>query len=204
MTRFFTAAALALVWASPLPAQGTPMSNTSGFSLGLSVNVSSVNSADLTDGRENGAGLGLSLGYGFTRHFSILLDGTAAAMPDDWMLSHGDLLGRWTFGTPMQQARPFVEGGFTTWMGTEENAVLDPTDPNSPRGDLELSGAGFTLGGGVHYFFSPKWAFTGDVRFTTGEFDEIKFQNVSVSGLNADATSMRLILGFNWFPMRGR
>jgi hypothetical protein len=56
----------------------------------------------------------------------------------------------------------------------------------------------------LHYFFSPKWAFTGNVRFTTGEFDEIKFQNVSVSGLNSDATSARLILGFSWFPMRAR
>lgn len=40
--------------------------------------------------------------------------------------------------------------------------------------------------------------------WTVGEFSTIKFENVSVDGLNMDATSTRFNLGISWFPMLSR
>ena len=39
----------------------------------------------------------------------------------------------------------------------------------------------------------------GGLRFTKGEFNKIRFENVSVDGFDIDATSARLNVGVTWF-----
>ena len=70
--------------------------------------------------------------------------------------------------------------------------------------DVEVSGSGFSFGGGFLYFFNPKWALDVGLNVTTGEFDTVKFDNISISGFEIDATSARLKVGVTWFPMSGR
>ena len=57
--------------------------------------------------------------------------------------------------------------------------------------DVEITGAGFTLGGGLLYFFNRSLGFSTDLKWTTGEFDKVKVGRVSVDGLDIDATSSR-------------
>ena len=58
-----------------------------------------------------------------------------------------------------------------------------------------------SLGGGMEYFIAPKWALGGTFKWTTGEFTQVKFDNITVDGLAIDATSARFNLGFSWYPM---
>jgi hypothetical protein len=58
---------------------------------------------------------------------------------------------------------PFVEGAFTGWVGSQ-----DDVDFGNGSGDLEISGAGFTLGGGFLYFFNSRVALNTGVKWTKG------------------------------------
>jgi hypothetical protein len=42
------------------------------------------------------------------------------------------------------------------------------------------------------------------LRWTTGEFSTVEFNNVSIDGFELDATSTRLNLGVTWRPMVGK
>jgi len=70
--------------------------------------------------------------------------------------------------------------------------------------DLEISGGGFTFGGGVKYHVAPAWALGASLRWTVGEFSTVKVNNVSVDGFEIDATSTRLTVGVTWRPMLAR
>ncbi|MGH7696305.1 MAG: outer membrane beta-barrel protein [Gemmatimonadaceae bacterium] len=176
---------------------GPGNSGAKGFFLGLSLHGSSLTADDLDSDTQNGGGLQLQLGWGFTPKLAIFLDGSAASMDSDgesWILSHGDLGLRYHFASPGKSFVPFVEGAFTGWVGSQ-----DDVDFGTGTGDLEISGAGFTLGGGFLYFFNSRVALNAGVKWTKGEFDKVTFENVSVEGLDIDATSARLNLGITWF-----
>jgi Outer membrane protein beta-barrel domain len=182
-----------------LLAQGTSgPANVKGFSLGIALNGSAISSDEVADGTDSGGGLTLGLGYGFTPRLLLFLDGTAASIRADgesWVLAHGDLGLRFHFTAPGRGFTPFVEGAFTTRTGTQENIeFLD-----GETADLEISGPGFTAGAGFLYFFSPRTALSTGLRWTTGEFTTVKFGNVSVDGLDLDATSTRVNIGLTWF-----
>jgi hypothetical protein len=176
---------------------GPGSAGAKGFFLGLALNGSALTADDLDSDTENGGGLQLQLGWGFSPKLAIFLDGSAASMDADgesWILSHGDLGLRYHFAGPGKSFVPFVEGAFTGWVGSQ-----DDVDFGNGTGDLEISGAGFTLGGGFLYFFNSRVALNTGVKWTKGEFDKVKFQNVSVEGLDIDATSARLNIGLTFF-----
>jgi len=176
---------------------GPGSSGAKGFFLGLSLNGSALTADDLDSDTQNGGGLQLQLGWGFNPKLAIFLDGSAASMDADgesWILSHGDLGLRYHFAGAGKSFVPFVEGAFTGWVGSQ-----DDVDFGNGTGDLEISGAGFTLGGGFLYFFNSRVALNTGVKWTKGEFDKVKFENVSVEGLDIDATSARLNVGITWF-----
>ncbi len=52
------------------------------------------------------------------------------------------------------------------------------------------------------YYATPGLAITGGLKLTMGEFSDIEFRNVTVSGLDTDAFSTRLNIGVAWFPKR--
>lgn len=201
-------AALALVLgATATSAQGTPRSNTTGLFLGLDLNASSIESDDLDIDRESGGGATLRIGYGFSRLFSLYLEGAAANIESEgesFPLAHGELGVRFHFGREAQAFIPYVDLGFTQRSVTADDWVLDL--PNGPvQGELEVSGSGLSFGGGVLYFLNPNGALNLGLKFTAGEFDTVRFNNVSVSGVaEADATTTRINLGISWFPMSRR
>jgi hypothetical protein len=176
---------------------GPGNSGAKGFFLGLALNGSALTADDLDSDTENGGGLQLSLGWGFTPKLALFLDGSAASMDsegDSWILSHGDLGLRYHFASAGKSFVPFVEGAITGLVGSQEDI-----DFGNGRGDLEISGGGFTLGGGFLYFFTPRVALNAGLKWTKGEFNKVKFENVSVEGLDIDATSARLNVGLTFF-----
>ena len=209
---FVTLLSSAAMLAPPLAAQGMPGArdprvNTSGFFLGLGLGISSLESDDLTDGTESGGGLALALGYGFTPRFTLLLEAAAASLDaeegEEVALGHFDIGARYHFLMQRRRVVPFVEVAFTGRALLQEDAIVVTDEGDSFEGDLEISGGGFTVGGGVLYYLNPRWALTGTLKFTGGEFSEVKVGRVSVSGFELDASTTRLFLGANWYP-RGR
>jgi opacity protein-like surface antigen len=199
-------ACAALVAAAPLAAQQTtvPASSTKGFFIGAHLNGSSVTGDDFSDGdSESGPGVGIQLGFGFTRQLAIVLDGTGAGLDVDGEtvgLGHFDVGLRYAFTGPTRRFVPFVEAAFTGRALEQSDVDLD----DGETGDVTFSGTGFTLGGGVQYYVAPKWAVGAGLKWTTGEFDTVKVDNVSVSDLGIDAKSARINFGVTWYPMAGR
>lgn len=169
-----------------------------GWFLGVALNGNSISADDLNDDRENGGGLLLQAGFGFNPQLALFLEGSAAAMQSEgessWLLSHGDFGLRYHFASAGRSFVPFIDGAFTAWSGLDDDADL-----GGEPGELEISGQGFTLGGGFLYFFNRRLALLGNLKFTKGEFNKVRFENVSVEGFDIDATSARITVGLSWF-----
>lgn len=190
------------------PAEGATASraNTSGFFVGLALNGSAIRADDLSSSIESGGGLSLQLGWGFTKNVALFLDGSAAQIASDagnYDLAHFDIGARWHFVSPSRALVPFLEVAVTGRAAGQDNVLLYDDFGNAYQGDLSIAGSGFSLGGGLQYFVAPKWALGGSLEWTTGEFSRVRFDNVTVDGLQLDATSSRFNLGFTWYPMGG-
>ena len=185
----------------------TPRANTEKLMLSLALGGASLYSEDLEKERHSGGGFSGQVGWGFTRLFTLLVDASGAVMDQDedneFVLVHFDLLGRFNFNNGRRAWVPFVEGGISARVAGQDNTVV--IGDNGPQQvNLEISGGGITLGGGIQYYVAPAWALGASLRWTTGEFSTVKFNNVSIDGFELDATSTRLNLGVTWRPMVGK
>lgn len=212
MRRLIIVAALALLTALPAMAQqpaaaGIRRSNTSKLLLEVAANGSGVSLDDFSDGTESGAGLTLRVGYGFTPKFAGVIDITSAEIQDDfegYTLTQADIGIRYHFANASRAFVPYLETAASVFIMWQENVAFENDQGESVTGDLDISGTGFTLGGGLLYFFSQKWALSGGFKWTKGSFDEVTLGNVTVSGLDLNATTTRFNLGVAWFPMLPR
>lgn len=183
-----------------------PKANTEKLTLSLALGGSSIYSDELEKERESGGGFSAQLGWGFTRLFTLAVGASGATMgsgDDQFVMVHFDLLSRFNFTSPRRAWVPFVEGGVSARVAGQDNIVV--VGDNGPQEvNLEISGGGITFGGGVEYYVAPAWALGANLRWTTGEFSTVKFNNVSIDGFELDATTTRLNLGVSWHPMLGK
>lgn len=198
--RFFAIPGVLVLFALSAGAQ-SPRAATKGFFAGLGLHGTAIQIEDLSDDRESGGGATIKLGYGFTRLFALYVEGSAASLNTDndenWTLSHFDIGARFSLGGPASAVVPYLQAAVSGRAGTRDDVIIQGS--TTPR-DLEISGAGFTAGGGLLIFFHPAWAFDADLKFTVGEFSTIKYGNVSVDGFEIDATSTRFNVGVSWHP----
>ena len=183
-----------------------PRTNTSNLLLGLSLNGSSIRADDLNASSESGAGLAGQLGWGFTKNFALVVDASAArieSLDGDFDLGHVDVSGRWHFVSKSHGLVPFLEVGYSGRAAMKQDVVLADEMGNTYTGDLKILGGGISAGAGLEYFIAQKWALGGSFKWTTGQFNRVQFDNVSVEGFELDATSARFNLGFSWYPIRG-
>ena len=192
--------------ASAQQAEPALRSNTEKLMLSLALGGTSIKSDDLDNESESGGGFSLQAGWGFTRLFTLLVDASGAVLGDDddeFVLVHFDLLGRFNFASPQRAWVPYVEGGVSARVAGQDDIEVDGPNGNEEV-DLEISGGGFTFGGGVQYHIRPTVALGAGLRWTVGEFSTVKVNNVSVEGFEIDATSTRLMFGVTWRPMLPR
>lgn len=209
-TALFMLAALWLT-AAPLASQTVvertaEASSTRGLFLGLHLNGSAISMDEPDTDMESGGGFGLQLGYGFTPRLAVVLDGTGAMMSSsagDYSLGHFDIALRYAFTHATRRFAPFLEVGYSGRAAVQDDVTISAGGYYG-RGDLSISGTGLTLGGGAQYYLSPRVALGAGLKWTTGEFSTVKFDNVSVDGLELDATSTRFNVGLTWYPMAGR
>lgn len=184
----------------------TLRSNTSRLFLEVAANGSGISVDDLSDGTETGGGLTFRIGYGFTPKFALTIDGTAASIggdQDSYILAQGEFAVRYHFAEPTRAFVPFLELGWAVLSASQENVILDDGTGGAPlTGDVEISGTGFTFGGGFLYFLNPRWAFSTGIKLTRGSFSDVTVQNITVSGLDMNTTTSRVNIGIAWFPMK--
>jgi hypothetical protein len=202
-------------FASPAPpapapkraeARPHPRTNTSGLMLGLAFDASSIRSDDLNSSTESGPGAAALIGWGVTKNFAFILDVSGArisSLAGDYDLGHVDIGGRWHF-VNRSAFVPFAEVGYAGRAATKQGAILSDGQGNTYTGDLSILGAGVSVGGGLEYFPTPGLALGGAFKWTSGQFTRVRFDNVTVDGLQVDATSARFNLGVTWYPMGRR
>ncbi len=208
----------ALLMAAPVTAQSSDIVKTKGLMFGLHLNGSSIASADEDNAgnsdkdRQSGGGLGAQVGWGFAKWFMLYTGFDAAKVEmkgvtgvndddlgGDYALIHGDIGARFSFPSPKHGFAPYLNAALTARAATGE--VLNE--------DVSISGGGVTLGGGLMYFFTPKWALDVGVQFSTGKFTEVKVGAIKIDldelGADVDNTnSARINLGVKFFPHFGR
>ncbi|MEQ1730231.1 MAG: outer membrane beta-barrel protein, partial [Vicinamibacterales bacterium] len=179
---------------------GTRKSATDRFWLGVGLEGNGILANDaLNSGTDSGAGLGISLGYGFTPRWSIysVLSGasmTASDFSGTYALGHFDLGTRVHFRGVSDRVRPFVQAGLSGRAVTQDFYV------GSRAYKVEAGGAGVSFGGGLNAHFRPALAFSGALTWSTGNFSIYKLNGVEVPVDSLGATSARVHLGLVWFP----
>lgn len=202
MKRTLIASALfagTLLSAGSLDAQ---VSKNSGFLLNLHVAGNTIESTFEDESeRSSGGGLGLGIGYGFGESFALVINLDAASVSleeddedgEDLALAHFDIGGRLNFGSTASALRPYVNAAFS---GVAEGTTNEDADDN-----VTVSGAGFTVGGGLQYFFSPSLALDAGLQGSFGKFTQIQVGDESAE-IDEDFkfTTARLQLGVSWHP----
>lgn len=177
------------------------VSKNSGFLLNLHLAGNSIESKlnDAESERESGSGFGLGLGYGFGERFALVINldaGTISSDEEDepgLVLAHFDIGGRLNFGSTASALRPYVHAAFS---GVAEGVSGEPGGE-----DVIFTGAGYTVGGGLQYFFSPRLALDAGLQGSFGEFTQIQEGDESAElDEGVEFTTARLQLGVTWHP----
>jgi hypothetical protein len=184
---------------SPLTAQ---RSTTRGFTVGAHLQGASLK-VENDDDPASGGGAGLRLGYGLNRSFTLYLEADGIQFdvenPEfggEWSMAHADLGVRYNFANSLRRWIPFLEGA----IGGRAVRLEDATVNGSDAGTLEFSGGSASIGGGVSFFASEKFALETLVKFTGGTFEQVDVGNISVNDLDIDASSFRFKVGIAWWP----
>ena len=69
--------------------------------------------------------------------------------------------------------------------------------------EVDVSGGGGTLGGGIAYFVAPALALDLGLQLTFGTFSDVSIGSIDINDrIDIDAGSGRLALGLTWYPAR--
>jgi hypothetical protein len=193
------ALAATLADSAPLAAQE---STTRGFNLGLHISGQSLT---IEDGdRNNAGGAGIVVGYGFNRSLELFLqldagefDVDTATVEGTWTMGHGDLGVRYHFANSLRSWVPYLQAAATVRFVNVQDGVINQTTQSE---DVTFTGGALTLGGGIMFYFNETLALDIQLLGSGGRFTEVKSGNVTVSGLEVDATSGRFNLGVSWWP----
>ena len=193
------ALAATLADVAPLAAQE---STTRGFNVGLHLSGQSLTIED--DDRQNAGGAGLILGYGFNRTLEVFaqvdvgeFDVDTAVVEGQWTMGHVDLGVRFHFANSNRSWVPYLQAAATGRFVNVKDGVINQATQSE---DVTFSGGAFTLGGGIMFYFNETVAADIQLLGSGGRFTEVKSGNVTVSGLEIDATSARFNIGVAWWP----
>lgn len=188
-----------LLWPAAIAAQ---QSTTRGFNVGVHLSAASL-TVESQDRNDAGGG-GIAVGYGLNRNFTIFaqLDGAefdeqpAGDLEGDWRLGHVDLGARYHFASSLRRWVPYLQAAFAYRAVTVGDAVFEGAQAD----EVELSGGGLSLGGGLGYYLNESFALDAQLIWTSGEFTTLRIDNTSRTGFDVDATSGRFNLGIVWWP----
>lgn len=186
--------------ATPASAQ---KSTTRGFNIGAHLQGASLRVEGDEEDEAGGGGLGARVGYGFNRKLTgylevdgIVFDVENPDLEGEWAMAHVDLGLRYNFANSLNRWVPFLEGA----LGARAVAVEDARSEGENVGEVTFSGGAFSVGGGVSFFTSEKFALETLVKFSAGTFEQIDIGDVSIRNLDIEASSFRFKIGISWWP----
>ena len=193
-------AASILVFATSVTAQ---VSTTRGLNVGFQLQGStlSIESGDA----DTGGGAELRVGYGINRIVNLYVAVAGASVS---ALEASNVSGVWEMGHLDLGARFHLANALRSWVPYLDVAVsgrgvsVADATINGERqlgNSVEFSGGAFTLGGGLAVYLSEQFAFDFGLKVSSGEFTDIAVGNVTVGGLDIDATSSRISFGILWW-----
>lgn len=209
MTRssILTRAALATaLLACATPAAAQDAFSTRGLVLGAHVNTSALQlDEDGGSVAERGFGAGVLLGYGFNDRLAVFARANGSRIKSEvsadeeeytYGLGIADLGLRYSFGTPGAQLRPYLEGGLSGTSVSVDFADVDGEDVN-----INLSGPGGFIGGGVEYFLNRAAALDAGMILGKGRLTDAEVEGEDVyGGEDLDFTTIRLAVGITFRP----
>jgi len=179
-------------------------SGNRGFMINAHLAGSALSGTGAESITESGGGLGLGVGYGFNDRIVLFFNLDAASMEYDddveadeesYGLVTGDLGVRVNFGNEGMKVRPYLNAAFSGVARVEEYEVL------GEEVEQVVSGGGVTIGGGLQYFFSPRFALDVAVQATQGAFTDVTVDDEDEEFDEGVAFSTsRLQLGVTWHP----
>jgi hypothetical protein len=174
---------------------GIERSRSTGFYLGLGLEGNGLLPKERGSTSESGGGLGVVLGYGLGRRFSLYAEMSGATMEyadgsGSYALAHADLGTRLHFRAGPNAVVPFLQVGLSG-----RTMAVDFNDFSGSG-----SGGGISFGGGLNAHLSPSAAFSAAMTWTVGNFDRWAGNWSYPGGYSMNATSARLHLGMVWFP----
>lgn len=182
-----------IIAAVPTPANAQE-SRSQGFFLGGGFEGVGISIED-NDDTESGSGFGLTVGYGFTPKLSIYGHFSGGNVEDangfDYSIGHFDVGTRAHFRAPDHALVPFVQAGLSS------RALQQDFDTD----EIEASGLGLAVGGGLNYHFNPAFAFTASATWSLGNVGNFKVNGTSIDEVDSSGmTTARIHLGVTWFP----
>ena len=197
------AAGVALLVTLPQFAEAQRVSSkTGGLLLGAHIEGASHKVQD--DARSNGGGGGAIAGLVFGNGLGVFAQFDRSnvdvrnqpGVDGNWGISHFDACLRYYFKRPQSTVVPFIQGS-----GTFRDVRVEDIE-SSPGSVVDVTGLGFTAGGGVDLHITPSVAFEFALLFTFGSLDDaevdgtpVRFREVPYSGLVGAFRSDRQIVG---------
>lgn len=178
---------------------GAALSTTDGWMIGMEVGGAFVSFED--DPRDRAGLFGARAGYGLNRVVTPYL-AVYEADVDTPERGHFDQVtfGGYDLGVRLHLADdrrrwvPYGDVAATFWMVPD---VLEDGEPSRTTPDFD--GKGFSLGGGLAFYLSNKWAVDVNCKWSRGGFDQVPVGG-AIGGLALDASSVRVSVGVSWWP----
>jgi len=176
-------------------------STTRGLLLGLHIGGASL--AIENSERSSGGGGGIALGYGINRNLTLLVQGDyssidvrdQADVDGTWAISHLDVALRFNFANSLRSWVPYLQGG----LGSRFVSVEEELTAGAVNGVTTFSGAAVTLGGGIMLYANQNLAFDLGLLYSGGRFTDTQVGNITLGGLDIEASSSRFNLGVSWW-----
>lgn len=179
----------------------TLRSNTEGFHIGLSGGYKHWISSyfnQLDELEPTGIGGGLNLGFGLNQHIELFatLDYHTFSFQNDWDAYGMTIAGvgtRYNFGGTLQKVRPYAELAYNY-----QYLVVSPVQLNGQLFKYELSGGALSLGGGINFFVSPRFAINLKGGANLGKFNSFLLNESGIED-RPDVKTFQFGLGLNYF-----
>jgi hypothetical protein len=183
-----------VVTALPTAANAQDKSRSEGFFVGGGFEGTGISIED-DDDTESGSGFGLTVGYGFTPRLSIYGHFSGGSVDDttggEYSIGHFDIGTRVHFRAPANTVVPFIQAGLSS------RALQQDFDSD----EIEASGFGVAVGGGINAHFKPALAFTASATWSIGNVGNFKVNGTSIDEVDSSGmTTARIHVGITWFP----